>query len=179
VRLFFLYGPPAVGKLTVARALADQIDAAVYHNQVALEYASHVFEPNTAAFDALVEKLRLETFAFCAQRKRDLIFTYVYAPPTDEPFVRRTIASVQGCEGEVLFVHLDAPDEVLLERVEEDSRNQFEKLSDRVTLEALLKRYDLHQPIPFVESLALSTAELEPEEMAELILEHFELLDSN
>ncbi len=171
MRLIFLYGPPASGKLTVARALSDLTGAAVYHNHVSLDYASTLFDHGTTEFGALVEKLRLETFAFCAQRERDLIFTYVYAHPHDEPFVRRTISAVQGCDGQVLFVQLDAPDEILLERVEHASRKNFEKLSQRQTLEPILKKYDLHQPIPFVESLRLNTAELELEEAAMVILE--------
>jgi shikimate kinase len=175
MKLFFLYGPPAVGKLTVARALAERIGAAVYHSHVALEYAGHIFDPGTPESSALVEKLRLETFAFCAQRDHDLIFTFVYAHPSDEPFVRRAITAVQGCEGEVLFVHLDAPDHVLLERVEADSRKELAKINQRKNLEPVLKRFDLHKPIPFVESFALNTAALEPEEAAKLIIEHFEL----
>jgi shikimate kinase len=175
MRVIFLYGPPASGKLTVARALGERIGAAVYHHHVSLDYASTLFESGTAEFGALVEKLRLETFAFCAKQDRDLIFTYVYAHPHDEPFVRRTITAVQGCDGEVLFVQLDAPDEVLLERVEHDSRRAFEKLNDRQTLEPVLKKYDLHKHIPFVESLRLSTADFEPEEAATAIIEFFEL----
>lgn len=42
-RLIFLYGPPAAGKLTVAKALADAYDVRVVDNHVSLDPALRLF----------------------------------------------------------------------------------------------------------------------------------------
>jgi shikimate kinase len=170
--LFFLYGPPAAGKLTVARALAARTGAAVFHNHVSLDYALQLFDRDAPEFGAFVEKLRLETFAFCASHHRDLIFTFVYAHHSDEAIVRRTITAVRAFEGaEIVFVHLTcAPDE-LLRRVVLPSRDEFQKISDPAVLEGLHKRYDLFSKIPFVDSLSFDTTHASPDEVVDAILE--------
>ena len=172
MRLFFLYGPPAAGKLTVANALSELTGAAVYHNHVSLDYALQLFKRDTPEFGRLVEKLRLETFAFCASVGRDLIFTFVYAHPQDEPTVRRTIAAVRAFDqAEIVFVHLYCTREELLRRVTLESRDEYEKITDPAFLTELLGRYDLFSPIPFVDGLSFDTTHLEPNEVAQTILE--------
>ncbi len=171
MRLFFLYGPPAAGKLTVARALASLTGAAVFHNHVSLDYALQLFNRDAPEFGAFVEKLRLETFAFCASHDRDLIFTFVYAHKTDEAIVRRTVAAVSAFEGaEIVFVHLTCDPEELLRRVSLPSRGEHQKISDPAVLEDLFKRFDLFLSIPFVDSLSFDTTRTPPQEIALEIL---------
>lgn len=175
MKLFFLYGPPAAGKLTVARALASLTGAAVFHNHVSLDYALQLFDRDAPEFGPLVEKLRLETFAFCASRNRDLIFTFVYAHPSDEAIVRRTITAVRAFDGaEIVFVHLSCARDELLRRVALEDRAEFEKITDPAVLDGLLKRYDLFSRIPFVDSLSFDTASAPPDEIAQMILESLE-----
>lgn len=175
MKLYFLYGPPAAGKLTVARALAAHTGAAVFHNHVSLDYALQLFDRDAPEFGAFVEKLRLETFAFCASHDRDLIFTFVYAHKTDEPIVRRTIAAVRAFEdAEIAFVHLTCEPDELMRRVALPSRDEYQKISDPAALEDLIKRYDLFSPIPFVDSLSFDTTHTPPDEIARAIAESLE-----
>ncbi len=175
MKLFFLYGPPAAGKLTVARALAVKTGAAVFHNHISLDYALQLFDRDAPEFGAFVEKLRLETFAFCASHDRDLIFTFVYAHHTDEAIVRRTITAVRAFDGaEIVFVHLSCDRDELLRRVTLPSRDEFQKITDPAVLDGLLKRHDLFSKIPFVDGLSFDTTHEPPDQIADAILETLE-----
>ena len=175
MKLFFLHGPPAAGKLTVARALAARTGAAVFHNHVSLDYALQLFDRDAPEFGAFVEKLRLETFAFCASHDRDLIFTCVYAHGSDEATVRPTIASVRAFgDAQIVFVHLTCECQELLRRVALPSRAEFRKLHDPTALEDAFERYDLFSAIPFVDNLSFDTTRTSPDEIARAILESLE-----
>ncbi|OLE70972.1 hypothetical protein AUF78_04195 [archaeon 13_1_20CM_2_51_12] len=47
VRLVFIYGPPAVGKLTVAIELSKQIGFKLYHNHVSIDFVKSIFQFGT------------------------------------------------------------------------------------------------------------------------------------
>jgi replication-associated recombination protein RarA len=48
--LIFLYGPPAVGKLTFATALAERLGFRILHNHVTLDAVAAVREFGTDEF---------------------------------------------------------------------------------------------------------------------------------
>ena len=53
MRLVFIYGPPGVGKLTVATALATLTGYRLCHNHLTVNLVTALFPPNTAAWDRL------------------------------------------------------------------------------------------------------------------------------
>ncbi len=92
MRLVFLYGPPAVGKLTVAKALARLTGYKVFHNHLTIDLVESIFDWGTRPFWALVDKYRLELVETAARENiPGLVFTFVYAKPNDDGFVRRVV----------------------------------------------------------------------------------------
>ena len=61
--LVFLHGPPAVGKLTVATALAARTGLKLFHNHLVLDAITAVFDFRSPGFLHLREALWLEVFA--------------------------------------------------------------------------------------------------------------------
>ena len=175
MRLMFLYGPPAAGKLTVGRELAALTGYRLFHNHLTVDLARELFDFGSEPFQRLVDDLRLRVFAAAAQSDLSgLIFTFVYGGP-DEPFIRQTMSAMETAGAEVCFVQVICPPEDLLKRVENESRRAYHKLASREALDALLKMHDWLSPIPFVESFPVDTARLTPAEAAREIAAYFHL----
>ena len=170
-----MYGPPGVGKLTVARELAALTGFKLFHNHLTVDLVSAVFPRGSKPFGPLIHRFRREMFEEAAREGVDVIFTYVYAHPMDEPDVKGMIEPVAAAHGEVLFVQLTCEREVLLERVTAESRRSFRKLTDPAAMERLLAELDLATPIQFAESLRVDTTALQPTEAAARIVEQYGL----
>src|SRR5690349_13434748 len=129
MKLLFLYGPPAVGKLTVAIEVAALTGFKLFHNHVSFDLATDLFDLGTRAFGRLVDTVRLAVFEIAASEGVEgLIFTFVYGAGYDDPFVERVIETVEGHGGEVCFVQLCCDAAVLEERVVAADRRRFKKL---------------------------------------------------
>lgn len=79
MKLIFIYGAPAVGKLTVARELEKQTGFKVFHNHLTIDAIEPVFDFGTKSFWKLVHRIRLETISEAALENVNLIFTFCYA----------------------------------------------------------------------------------------------------
>ena len=170
-RLIFLYGPPAVGKLTVATALSEKIGFRVLHNHVTIDAVGTVFDFGTEPFWAVVGRLREDLIATAARERVDLIYTYVFAP-SDEPIVAAIVEAYERDGGSVTFVQLTASREELLRRVSDDGRARHGKLTEPEVLLRLLDEHDLFQPVAIRPSLKLDLGRLSAEQAATRITEY-------
>lgn len=178
MRLVFLYGPPAAGKLTIGRELATLTGYRLFHNHLTFDLAREIFAIGSEPFQRLVDDLRLRVFTFAAQNGvPGLIFTFVYGKQIDDPFVRRTMEEMAAAGADVCFAQVICPVEDLLSRVEDESRRAYHKLASPADLSALLESHDILSPIPFVESFPVDTTKLAPAEAAQAIAEHFQLAE--
>lgn len=174
MRLLFLYGPPAAGKLTVAREIAAATGLRVFHNHLTIELAHEVFPERDKAFGELVSRLRLDAFEAAAQAEVSMISTFVYAAePDDDAFLAQIVEIVERHGGRCDCVGLLPSREALRARVSEPSRRAFTKIGDWPLLESLLDASDLTTPIEG--SLTIDNSDLSPGETARRIVEHFEL----
>jgi shikimate kinase len=166
--LVFLYGPPAVGKLTVAKLLAERLGFRVLHNHLTIDAVAPVLDFDTDAFWRVVGRLRSDLVAAAAGEGIDLVYTYVYAPG-DEAVIDPLVVPYERAGG-VTFVQLLAPREELLRRVAAESRRAHGKITDAATLSEVLDRYDLYSPIPGRETLTLDAGVLSAAEAADRIV---------
>lgn len=83
-----LYGPPAVGKLTVAKELAKLTGFKVFHNHLSIDLVETVFPRGTPSFGRVGKAIRELVFEEAARENVSLIFTYVYAYPYDNPEIQ-------------------------------------------------------------------------------------------
>jgi shikimate kinase len=176
MRLIFLYGPPAAGKLTIGRELATLTGFPLFHNHLTVNLAKEVFTFGSEPFQRLVDDLRLRVFVGAAENDvPGLIFTYVYGADRDDGFVRQTIAEMKTAGATVNFVQVVSPPDELLNRVENESRRAHHKLASRAQLAELLESRDWLSPIPFAESFPVDTTKLTPAEAAQTIVARFQL----
>jgi hypothetical protein len=174
MKLLFLYGPPAVGKLTVAREVSALTGWPVFHNHMSVDLAREFFEFGSPGFAKVVDTLRMAMFEAAAIEPLDgLIFTFVYGLPHDDPWVQGVIDLVERHGGEVLFVRLRCPPEILLERVALPDRTRYRKMASPEMLATWLEQCDVLSALPFVTSLNLDTSQVQPSEAARRIVAHY------
>jgi len=120
-----IFGPPAVGKMTVGYELAKLTGMKVFHNHMTIDLILEFFPYGSEKFNTLVSEFReriLEEVA--VSDLPGLIFTYVWA--LDETGDREQIESYseifkkQG--GDVYFVELEADLDKRLERNKSEFR---------------------------------------------------------
>lgn len=176
MNLIFMYGPPASGKLTIATELAQITGYKVFHNHLTIDVARALYPGFDSQMYALVRKLRLDTIEYAAQQGTNIIFTYVYSGDgEDVSFVRNVVDSVEMQGGNVLFVQLTAPKDVLIERVDSQSRKQVRKLTDKAELAEYLSGYNFNATVSQDNVLQLDTNIANPIESAQTIMTHFNL----
>src|SRR6266704_1732140 len=96
MRLVFIYGPPASGKLTVATELAKLTGFKLFHNHVSIQFVQSIFEFGTKNFWRLTGKYRLEMIEEATKEGINTIFTFVYSrDERDDQFVKQIIQRVE------------------------------------------------------------------------------------
>jgi hypothetical protein len=116
--LLFVFGPPAVGKMTVGRAIADASDFRLFHNHHVIEPLLEVFEFDTPAFQTLMAEFRQRVLEEAAAADIDLVFTLVWGLdlPEDAAAMRRHLAPFVEAGRRVVMVELYADLETRLGR---------------------------------------------------------------
>lgn len=175
MKLLFLYGPPAAGKLTIAEKLSELTGIPLFHNHLSRDLVKDLYGDALREHYDLVDRIRLDVFDYCSKQQTDLIFTYVYAGEEDDANVKHFIEAIEHNQGEVLFVEIAADREDLIERVNNESRKRYKKLTDPVIMAQITERLDDYS-IPFVTSLKINTSKLTPDESVNFIARELKLL---
>ena len=176
MKLVLIYGAPGVGKLTTAVALAAMTGFKNFHNHLSFDLVKSLFTFPTPPFLRLVETVRLASFEAAAREGLPgLVFTFVYAKPEDDAFVRTVIDVVEGHGGDVALVRLHCDAATNERRVVSEDRRRFGKIASVEALRDLVARYDVTSAIPFGTSLEIDTSRLEPDTVARQIVRHFAL----
>ena len=166
-----LYGPPAVGKLTVAQELATLTGFKVFHNHLSIDFVEAVFARGTPSFGRSVKAARQLIFEEAAKGGVDIIFTFVYAYPQDDAEIAWILECVETYGAKTKLVQLICDPEKLGERVGLDSRRTKKTILDAGFLRELMASYDLFTPYPDRPSLQLDTTRTPPAETARIIAE--------
>ncbi len=75
--LLLILGPPAVGKMTVGRAIAARSSYRLFHNHHSIELLLDVFDYGTPPFRRLNTEIRTRVIEEAAAEGTDLVFTFV------------------------------------------------------------------------------------------------------
>ena len=168
MNLVFLYGPPAVGKLTVARALAARTGLKLFHNHLVLDAITALFDYPTPPYVRLRESLWLQMFQAAAAEDVSLVFTFMPEISVAPGFPDRVRDAILPHGGRLRLVELTCPIIVQDTRLDAPSRADFAKLRDLDVMRDLRANGWLDYPMPPAE-LTVDTGSLSPDEAAELI----------
>jgi hypothetical protein len=171
MKLIFLYGLPASGKLTVAREVSALTGYKLFHNHLVVDTLLSVFEFGSKPFVELREEIWLSVFReACEAGLPGMIFTFAPERTVRAGFVQAAVEVVSRGGGEVDFVELVCPIAVLKSRMENASRVQHRKLASVALFEQLHADgvFDSsHMPVP---RLSVDTAMYGPEDAAKEIV---------
>lgn len=168
MKLLFLYGPPASGKLTIAEKLSNLTNIPLFHNHLSRDLVKDIYKDDLIKHYKLVDQIRFDVLGYCAEHNTDLIFTYVYEGKDDDENVQEFIKVIEKHGGEVVFIELTADREDLIKRVNNESRLRFKKLTDPATMARITEDMSIFA-IPFVDSIRINTSIVNPDEAAKLI----------
>ena len=183
MKLVFLIGDAAVGKMTVGQELMKQTGLRLFHNHMMIEPVIEIF----GAFNGHVtQQLREEIFhEFAKSENEGMIFTYLWAfdMQSDWDYVAHVSEIFRQQGAEIYYVELIAPQEVRLQRNE--TANRLAHKASKRDLEASRARLlrddanyrcvSLLGEIPFENYLRIDNSEISAETAAKMIREHFAL----
>lgn len=171
MHLIFVYGPPAAGKYTVSKRVAELTGLPLFHNHLVVDAVAAVFPFGSDNFVRLREQFWMETFAAAAEDGRSLIFTYQPENTVAPDFPARVQALVEEAGGRITFVHLDLSRDGLIERVANADRAKFGKLRDIDILKANLDQFEACTKAMPPAAIRIDTAQTTPDRAAEIIAE--------
>jgi hypothetical protein len=175
MKLIFLHGSPAVGKLTVAKALLRLVPARLMDNHSNVDLARTIFDFGVPGFWELVHSSRC--VALHAAGKHGvplLVTTYCYVEPHDRAAVEEFESILGRYGGELLPVFLHCSREEAARRVGNPDRVERRKLS---TTEGLIDYLDGHNftAVPRADCVKFDTETMPPDAVAEEIVRRFAL----
>ncbi|MEA5040005.1 MAG: AAA family ATPase [Clostridiaceae bacterium] len=183
MKLVFLIGDAAVGKMTVGQELMKLTGLRLFHNHMTIEPVIEIFGYYDGQTVARLREVVFEEFA--KSDSKGMIFTYMWAfdQPSDWAYVRHVTDLFRAHEAEIYYVELVAPQEVRLFRNETENRlkhkasKQDLARSRRRILEDDQKYRCVSREgeIPFANYLRIDNSALTAEEAARQICEQFGL----
>ena len=175
MKLIFIFGLPASGKLTIAKSLASISGYKLFHNHLVVDTLLSVFDFGSPAFIVLREQFWLSVFEEIAKDSSNggVIFTFCPDNTVTDDFFHKvvTLFSNQSVQ-EILFVEVACPHEVLLQRMNSESRQEFKKLTDLPLFEHLMSSGALRSPALPPPALTVDSSQLSPLDAARQIARH-------
>jgi len=171
MKLIVLYGPPAAGKYTVAKAVAERTGYRLFHNHLSIDLLKSLLSFGTPSFFRLSQQFRLDILEQAAKENvPGVVFTFVYEKGADDDFVHQLRQRVHANGGEILFIQLACDRPELLQRVKGDSRRQFQKVKTEEGLLRALAEGDQTSSIALVDSVKIDSTRLTAEQTVSEVL---------
>jgi len=173
--LVYLYGPPASGKLTIAEQFARLSGYPLFHNHLTVNAVRAVFPFGSPPFTDVLHRVRLDVFETAARSGLSLIFTNNSAWSGADGYSRfcafaaRARGVFEGGGGRVRFVRVTAPQAILEQRLDEQSRREHGKLLEIDRLRELTDGLD--QTSLYPDDLVIDTSQMSPEDAALAVFE--------
>ena len=183
MKLVFLIGDAAVGKMTVGQELMKITDLRLFHNHMTIEPVLEIF----GTFDGkTIQELREVVFRnFAASDRYGMIFTLMMAfdMQSDWDYLEHVKQFFEPYGTEFYYVELIAPQAVRLERnkTENRLRHKASKRDLAVSDARLIRDDETHRCVskpgefPFTPYLRIENADKTPEEVARIIKDSFRL----
>ena len=182
MEFLLIFGPPAVGKMSVGNAIESATGIPLFHNHIAIEPALRFFPFGSPAFGRIVSGLRMKIFKeVAASDLPGLCFTFVWDldDPSDSEFVATVCRIFEDAGARITLVELQADLEqrLLRNRTEErlaekpSKRNIERSEANLLSLEGN-HRMNSDDSLPLsYRHLKIENSHLEAAEVAQQVIE--------
>ncbi|CAG7615664.1 AAA family ATPase [Paenibacillus allorhizosphaerae] len=186
MKFVVIFGPQAVGKMTVGQELEKITGLKLFHNHMSIEAVAPIFSYGTEPGRRLVKLFRQAIFEEVANSDMDgLIFTYLWSfdQQADWDYIESICRIFESKGGIVCFVELEAELEIRLERNKTPNRLNHKPtkrdiaFSERDLLNRMAKSRlnSFDGEIQRDHYIRINNANLSPEEVASMIKQRFSL----
>lgn len=186
MKFVLLFGPQAVGKMTVGQELAKITELKLFHNHMTIDLVSNFFSYSTDEGKRLVHLFRMEMFQAVAKSDLEgLIFTYTWALDRKEDweYVTKVCNIFKEKSAEIYFVELETTQEERLKRNKTANRleNKPTKRDVEISERRIIRdesryRYNSYQgEIKEKNYLKINNTNISAEKAAKIIKEKFNL----
>lgn len=175
--MVFIYGPPAVGKLTVAQELSKVTGYRYFSNHQASDPVRAIldFDQDPAKFRRVANDVKHLIIEKAIELDLPgLIMTFCYSRPDGDYNLKNIMSFLKERNVNTYFTRLHCTDEALFARVEDPSRRSglALKITEVDKLRAALKKHGFKDEIPYVESFSIDNTRISPEEAARQIAQY-------
>jgi len=179
LKLLFIFGDQAVGKMTVGQELAKITDLRLFHNHMSIDFVKDVF--GTFRY-SIVEQVREVIFEeFASSELYGIIFTFMM--PFGEQkwidYIEHISDIFRKHNADVYYVELHAPKEIRLQRnttenrlTHKPSKRDIEH-SNQLIEEQKYRCISEEGDVPFDNYFKLNNTNIPAEEAAQMIKERF------
>lgn len=125
MKFVIIFGPHAVGKMTVGQELAKLTELKLFHNHMTIDIVSDLFENMQEERSRLINLFRKEIFeAYSKSDEYGMIFTYMWALDFKEDwnYINEVEALFESRGAEIYYVELEADYDLRLERNKTENR---------------------------------------------------------
>ena len=176
-KVVFVYGPPAVGKLTVASLLAERTGFKLSHNHAIIDAVVPLFDYGTRAFRELVNRFREEIIETAVRERINFVMTYGYVAEEESVVARYVeLSGDERRDGAIRATrrHMGDAGAARNAPVAPPAR----QAADPEPLREMLDRWDFTATVPFEPNLTIDTEEHTPDAAVDEIIGHFGLAQS-
>ncbi|MFA5791942.1 MAG: AAA family ATPase [Candidatus Paceibacterota bacterium] len=178
----FIYGPIAVGKLTVAKILSKKLGYKLAHNHHLNDFVREVFDRGTYADHYMKDYLRYFLLENTVKFKINLVSTHCYTHDfvsktglSDPKYVETLEKKLTKLGAKFCPIHLKATNQELLRRVNTVSRKKFHKLKNKKIMRQYLTSLDWQTSPKLKDNLIIDNTKLSPKKVADMIIKYFKL----
>lgn len=125
MKVVIIFGPHAVGKMTVGQELAKITDLKLFHNHMTIDIVADLFENMPQERRRLTEMFRNEIFkSFASSNEYGMIFTCMWAleRKDDWDYIDNLENMFKSNGAEVYYVELEADYDIRLQRNKTENR---------------------------------------------------------
>jgi len=183
MKLLFLLGDQAVGKMTVGQELAKITQLRLFHNHMTIELVYDLFGNKNEHWNTIGRLRQVLCEDFAESNQYGMIYTRAldFSNPNFAQSLAQTASIFERHGADIYYCELYAPLEVRLARNNTEHRHKH-KPSKRddfdesiaSMMDTTTRRYSLDGEAPWADYLRIENSNLPPETAAAMIKSHFD-----
>lgn len=186
MKFFIIFGPQAVGKMTVGQSLATKMNIKLFHNHMSIDFVSQFFDYGSPSGKRLVSLIRQEIFEEVSKSDLEgLIFTFVWGfdLQSDWEYIDNISNLFESRGADVYLVELEADYEERIRRNRTEHRmiHKPTKRNIERSERDLINTHENHRlnsypgEIKKQNYIRINNTNIEPDDVANLIIKEFGL----